>query len=535
MLDAEQTALRQALERLVDADDITRIEFFPTVREQTLRWLDALTAAEQLPDVDESLYVTALLDRLGMQQESRRGATAVAAAGNDEAAALAANWRGVLAASRGRYDEATAVLQGIAEGNGAGIGARGLSAVNLVAVHLAAGRLTAARQLIDAIRADGLGTDDPRGDILLALLEVQLERVNGSHATLRESVDQLHSLVVGALLDPDLTSVDELTLLAHLALAEFDDARARLHRVEMAAAADLATLVTQLLTASAGTRNPTAIVLRTRAALDDFEAACESNQTATAGAAIDTLVTCHQLMCAAFGVDDRRTVTLLANIAAARLDHARMLQSALSARLALDALEAANRSVQQVFDAAHPTALAVATNLGSAAFDVARIEQSVTGASEAADKLRAVVARTRELFGDEHPRTRLAMRELASCEGFLQRTDEDGDGGGTTTRTRLRTAQLTAHPGFDTTYVSVERASAILSPDTSAGSLKGRRIVGAERRNLARDLVKRYANGENIRALAASTGLSYGFVHRVLTEAGVKLRQRGGARRRKQA
>src|SRR3954466_7202581 len=64
---------------------------------------------------------------------------------------------------------------------------------------------------------------------------------------------------------------------------------------------------------------------------------------------------------------------------------------------------------------------------------------------------------------------------------------------------------------------------------------KGRRIIGAERQTLAKDLVKRYTNGESIRALAASTGRSYGFVHRVLTESGVQLRQRGGARRRKKA
>ncbi|HLU45691.1 MAG TPA: helix-turn-helix domain-containing protein [Natronosporangium sp.] len=64
---------------------------------------------------------------------------------------------------------------------------------------------------------------------------------------------------------------------------------------------------------------------------------------------------------------------------------------------------------------------------------------------------------------------------------------------------------------------------------------KGRRIVGAERQSLARDLVKRYTDGESIRSLASSTGRSYGFVHRVLTESGVQLRQRGGARRRKQA
>ena len=62
---------------------------------------------------------------------------------------------------------------------------------------------------------------------------------------------------------------------------------------------------------------------------------------------------------------------------------------------------------------------------------------------------------------------------------------------------------------------------------------KGRRIVGAERQTLAKDLVKRYSNGESIRALAAATGRSYGFVHRVLSESGVQLRGRGGATRTK--
>src|SRR2546430_3954317 len=70
---------------------------------------------------------------------------------------------------------------------------------------------------------------------------------------------------------------------------------------------------------------------------------------------------------------------------------------------------------------------------------------------------------------------------------------------------------------------------------TTTSTEKGRRIVGAERQTLAKDLVKRYTSGESILALASSTGLSYGFVHRVLTESGVQLRQRGGARRRQKA
>jgi hypothetical protein len=62
---------------------------------------------------------------------------------------------------------------------------------------------------------------------------------------------------------------------------------------------------------------------------------------------------------------------------------------------------------------------------------------------------------------------------------------------------------------------------------------KGRRVTGAERGKLADDLKKRYEGGTSIRALAESTGRSYGFVHRVLTETGVTLRGRGGATRGK--
>jgi hypothetical protein len=79
------------------------------------------------------------------------------------------------------------------------------------------------------------------------------------------------------------------------------------------------------------------------------------------------------------------------------------------------------------------------------------------------------------------------------------------------------------------------RETQMAATTTAPATDKGRRIVGAERATLAKDLVKRYTSGESIRALASSTGRSYGFVHRVLTESGVQLRQRGGARRRKKA
>jgi hypothetical protein len=60
---------------------------------------------------------------------------------------------------------------------------------------------------------------------------------------------------------------------------------------------------------------------------------------------------------------------------------------------------------------------------------------------------------------------------------------------------------------------------------------KGTRVTGSDRSELANDLKTRYNSGESIRALANSTGRSYGFIHRLLTETGVKLRGRGGATR----
>jgi hypothetical protein len=61
---------------------------------------------------------------------------------------------------------------------------------------------------------------------------------------------------------------------------------------------------------------------------------------------------------------------------------------------------------------------------------------------------------------------------------------------------------------------------------------KGTRVTGEDRSRLATDLRNRYDAGESIRSLATSTGRSYGFIHRILTEAGVALRGRGGATRK---
>jgi predicted transcriptional regulator len=62
---------------------------------------------------------------------------------------------------------------------------------------------------------------------------------------------------------------------------------------------------------------------------------------------------------------------------------------------------------------------------------------------------------------------------------------------------------------------------------------KGSRITGADREKLAGELRKRYDSGESIRELAESSGRSYGFVHRILSESGTALRGRGGATRGK--
>jgi hypothetical protein len=73
-----------------------------------------------------------------------------------------------------------------------------------------------------------------------------------------------------------------------------------------------------------------------------------------------------------------------------------------------------------------------------------------------------------------------------------------------------------------------------MKEDTPVADLgKGRRVTGAERDKLATELKKKYESGTSIRTLAESTGRSYGFVHRVLSESGTKLRGRGGATRGK--
>jgi hypothetical protein len=60
---------------------------------------------------------------------------------------------------------------------------------------------------------------------------------------------------------------------------------------------------------------------------------------------------------------------------------------------------------------------------------------------------------------------------------------------------------------------------------------KGRRITGSARETLTADVRSQYEGGASIRELAAETGRSYGFIHRLLVEADVTLRGRGGPTR----
>ena len=57
---------------------------------------------------------------------------------------------------------------------------------------------------------------------------------------------------------------------------------------------------------------------------------------------------------------------------------------------------------------------------------------------------------------------------------------------------------------------------------------KGSWITGPARDKVSVDLKTKYEKGASIRALAEATGRSYGFVHRILSEAGAQLRARGG-------
>ncbi|MFI9082211.1 helix-turn-helix domain-containing protein [Streptomyces sioyaensis] len=56
-------------------------------------------------------------------------------------------------------------------------------------------------------------------------------------------------------------------------------------------------------------------------------------------------------------------------------------------------------------------------------------------------------------------------------------------------------------------------------------------MPGPERDRIAAELKAKYEAGASIRALAEETGRSYGGVHRLLADAGITFRSRGGAMR----
>ncbi len=62
---------------------------------------------------------------------------------------------------------------------------------------------------------------------------------------------------------------------------------------------------------------------------------------------------------------------------------------------------------------------------------------------------------------------------------------------------------------------------------------RGQRLSGSERANLGDDLLERYRGGSSIREICQQTGYSIGRVRRLLIDAGVEFRGRGGATRRR--
>lgn len=68
-------------------------------------------------------------------------------------------------------------------------------------------------------------------------------------------------------------------------------------------------------------------------------------------------------------------------------------------------------------------------------------------------------------------------------------------------------------------------------PGGSARTDPNRQVRGDERRELTEYVSVEYKKGQSIRDIASTIGRSYGFVHRLLAEAGVDFRTRGGARR----
>lgn len=87
--------------------------------------------------------------------------------------------------------------------------------------------------------------------------------------------------------------------------------------------------------------------------------------------------------------------------------------------------------------------------------------------------------------------------------------------------------------GSTATRSSAKSAAKAATSPGSSGLRKGIRITGTDRDSLTAKISRRYLAGESIRAMAGDLGRSYGFVHRILVDAAVPLRGRGGATRTK--
>jgi len=61
---------------------------------------------------------------------------------------------------------------------------------------------------------------------------------------------------------------------------------------------------------------------------------------------------------------------------------------------------------------------------------------------------------------------------------------------------------------------------------------KGKRITGEDREALKAQFKRDYESGKTIRQLHESSGRSFGAIQRLLSEAGVTMRPRGGANRK---
>ncbi|SDD64528.1 helix-turn-helix domain-containing protein [Glycomyces harbinensis] len=73
--------------------------------------------------------------------------------------------------------------------------------------------------------------------------------------------------------------------------------------------------------------------------------------------------------------------------------------------------------------------------------------------------------------------------------------------------------------------------SADSGEDPATRTDPNRQVRGDERRELTEHVTAAYEKGQSIRDIASTIGRSYGFVHRLLAEAGVDFRTRGGARK----